>query len=62
MKNPEILVIDDEKEMLVSYQKILDRAGYSVKTCQSAEEALDKLHDNHNFFLFTDTKNYQLPG
>ncbi len=51
MENLEILVVDDEQEMLISYQKILKRAGYIVHTTQSAEEALLRLQDNHNFSL-----------
>ncbi len=60
MKNPEILVIDDEQEMLVSYQKILTRAGYQIETCQSAEEALVKLHENHKFSLVI--SDLKMPG
>lgn len=47
----EILVVDDEREMLVSYDKILSRAGYSVKTAQSGKAALQVLSDHRDFVL-----------
>jgi len=51
MDNLEILVVDDEKEMLVSYQKILKRAGYQVISAPSAEEALTILQGDHKISL-----------
>jgi DNA-binding NtrC family response regulator len=51
MDNLEILVVDDEKEMLVSYQKILKRAGYQVVIAASAEEALTLLQGEHKISL-----------
>ncbi|RMG35698.1 MAG: sigma-54-dependent Fis family transcriptional regulator [Methanobacteriota archaeon] len=46
-----ILVVDDEKEMLVSYQRILKKAGYQVCSSQSAEKALKLLEQNDDFSL-----------
>ena len=51
MDNLEILVVDDEKEMLVSYQKILKRAGYQVISAPGAEEALTILQGEHKISL-----------
>ena len=51
METLEILVVDDEQEMLISYKKILTRAGYSVHGVSSAEEALSSLQENHNYVL-----------
>lgn len=51
MQKIEILVVDDEREMLVSYKKILEKSGYSVTTVESASEALAMLDQNHNFLL-----------
>ncbi len=50
-ENLEILVIDDEKEMLVSYQKILTRAGYQVIGTLRAEDAIKKLETDHKISL-----------
>ena len=46
-----ILVADDEKEILVSCRKILERAGYEVATATDGEEAL-KILKSSRFDLF----------
>ena len=51
MQEIEILVVDDENEMLVSYKKILTKAGYSITTAISARKALELLNRHHNFLL-----------
>jgi two-component system, NtrC family, response regulator HydG len=51
MGNPEILVVDDEPEMLVSYKKILNRAGYKIATADTAEAALTRLRSDNKFSL-----------
>ena len=51
MDKAELLVIDDEAEMLVSYKKILAREGYQVQTFQEAERALARLSKSHAFSL-----------
>jgi DNA-binding NtrC family response regulator len=51
MDNLEILVVDDEQEMLISYQKILKRAGYQVISAPGAEEALQILQGDHKISL-----------
>ncbi len=60
MDKPEILVVDDEREMLVSYQKILNRAGYKVYTALHAEEAFELLENNHQFSLVV--SDLKMPG
>lgn len=47
----EILIVDDEKEMLVSYERILSRAGYKIYSTLSPGEVLQLLKKNHNFTL-----------
>ena len=51
MNDPEIMIIDDEQEMLVSYEKILCKAGYQIQSYQKAEDALQRLAKRHNFSL-----------
>lgn len=60
MDDIEILVVDDEQEMLVSYQKILIKAGYKIQTAQRAEEALQKLNENHTYSLVI--SDLKMPG
>ena len=40
--NNHILVVDDEQEMLVNYNRILSRAGYSVKTVLSGNDPMSR--------------------
>lgn len=51
MDSAELLVIDDEQEMLVSYEKILARAGHRVHAFQTAETALQQLNQTHSLSL-----------
>jgi DNA-binding NtrC family response regulator len=46
-----ILAVDDQKEMLISYEKVLKRAGYSLHLAQSAKEALEILEKNNDIDL-----------
>ena len=54
-----ILVVDDEKEILVSCRKILERAGYEVSTATEALEALNLLKASRFDLFFVDLK---MPG
>ncbi|NOX38467.1 MAG: sigma-54-dependent Fis family transcriptional regulator [Calditrichaeota bacterium] len=51
MKNVDLLVIDDEQEMLESYAKILERAGYRVTAVTSARRGLELLSRPNDFAL-----------
>lgn len=58
-----ILVVDDEEEMRVSYEKLLSRAGYDVHSTSSAKDALNLLKENHNYaLLISDLKMPEMDG
>ncbi len=59
MSSGRILVVDDEKEILVSCRKILERAGYEVSTAAEALEALNLLKASRFDLFFVDLK---MPG
>ena len=59
MASARILVADDEKEILISCRKILERAGYEVATVSDGAEALKVLKSNHYDLLFIDLR---MPG
>jgi DNA-binding NtrC family response regulator len=59
MVSARILVADDEKEILISCRKILERAGYEVATACDGAEALKILKSNRYDLLFIDLK---MPG
>ncbi|HXG94648.1 MAG TPA: sigma-54 dependent transcriptional regulator [Blastocatellia bacterium] len=54
-----ILVADDEKEILISCRKILERAGYEVVTASDGAEALKILKSSRVDLFFVDLK---MPG
>ena len=49
-----ILVTDDEKGIRELFEDILTMAGYTVKTADSAEQALDILRDQKILVMFSD--------
>jgi len=51
MNDLTILVVDDEKEMLDNYRRILSRAKYRVDTAQRAEDAIEALSKAPSFSL-----------
>ncbi|RCK81725.1 MAG: sigma-54 dependent DNA-binding response regulator [Candidatus Ozemobacter sibiricus] len=55
----DILLVDDEKLILWGLKKDLEKAGYRVTACASAEEALTRLEDGHFQAALLDVR---LPG
>jgi DNA-binding NtrC family response regulator len=53
---PPLLVVDDEKNMRSSLQTLLGDEGYSVRTVESAEEALRMLTEQDCFMVITDAR------
>lgn len=54
-----IMVADDEKEILISCKKILERAGYEVTTAADGADALKHLKSSRYDLFFVDLK---MPG
>ena len=59
MASTRVLVTDDEREILVSCRKILERAGYEVSTAADGGEALKLLKANRYNLFFVDL---MMPG
>src|SRR5437899_2664966 len=53
---PQILIVDDEKNMRLSLKTMLSDEGYSVRTVESAEEALTTLGQEDFFLVITDAR------
>ncbi len=53
---PPILIVDDEKNMRASLQTMLGAEGYTVKTVESAEEALRLIAHEAFFMVITDAQ------
>lgn len=61
-KNIRILVVDDEKSITILLSRILDQAGYEVKSANSGEEALGKIKEFSPNIVITDLKMPDLSG
>ena len=59
MSEKRILVVDDEKQIRDMYSQAFTRAGYEVKTAESAEDALEIFKREQFWVLFLDLN---LPG
>ena len=59
MKEKRILVVDDEEQIRDIYSQVFSRAGYTVQTAESAEEALDIIEEEQFPVMFLDIN---LPG
>jgi CheY-like chemotaxis protein len=57
-----ILVVDDEPDVRDSVKYVLDRAGYSVRTAESATDALAELALNPTDLVITDIIMPQING
>jgi len=59
MEEKKILVVDDEEPIRDLFERAFTRVGYSVRTAESAEEALEIVQDTPYWVLFLDLN---LPG
>jgi len=57
-----ILVVDDEKNVRVLFERILVKEGYEVECAASGSEAIDKLAKNSFDLVVTDLKMNGIDG
>jgi len=57
-----ILVVDDEKNVRVLFERILAKEGYEVECAASGSEAIDKLASNSFDLVVTDLKMNGIDG
>ena len=62
MSKARILVVDDDKLVLMGFQKILKEAGYDVKTTQSGKEAIEIVKNEKFDLVYTDMKMPEMNG
>jgi DNA-binding NtrC family response regulator len=53
---PPLLIVDDEKNMRLSLEAVMERAGYQVRATDSAEQALRLLEEEEFFMVITDAR------
>src|SRR4029077_2273111 len=56
---PNVLVVEDDRDIRDMLSALLDMSGYAVRACATAEEALDALREEAFDLMLTD---YALPG
>ncbi len=49
MRQPTLLIVDDEESVLLTLQVILERAGYVITTAANAKEGLSVLSESAGF-------------
>ncbi len=59
MKNPKILVVDDEENIRLLFKEELEEEGYEVATAVSGYDALEKLKESRFDLVVMDIK---MPG
>jgi len=59
MEKGKILIVDDEEDILQTFQMILEGEGYTVKTVKSGEEALKMLKEEDFDLILSDMR---MPG
>ena len=59
MDKAKILVVDDERIVLISIKKLLEKEGYQVQLSESAKDALEKVKNNEFSLIICDIR---LPG
>jgi len=51
-----ILIVDDEKAIRDIFERVLTKAGYTIYSAESAEQALDILKDQDILVIFSDLR------
>lgn len=59
---PEILIVDDERDICRALEFLLKAEGYNVTTAFSGEEAIEKITDKHFDVVLTDLKMEKIDG
>jgi len=59
MTNEKILLIEDEKSLCQTIARVLTKEGYSVDTCYTGEEAIEKINSSRFDLVLSDLR---LPG
>ena len=62
MQIPRILIVDDDKNTLQGYLKILSQDGFSVEGASTGYQALQKIDEKHFDIVVSDIRMPQLDG
>jgi DNA-binding NtrC family response regulator len=62
MQKPNILVVDDEKDICMALNILLTKEGYSVKEAYNGEQALERIREENFDVVMTDIKMEKMDG
>ncbi len=62
MEKPNILVVDDEKDICMALNILLTKEGYEVKEAYNGEQALDRLRETNFDVVMTDIRMGKMDG
>jgi ATP-dependent Lon protease len=62
MEKPNILIVDDEKDICMALNILLTKEGYAVKEAYNGEEALERVKKENFDVIMTDIKMEKMDG
>lgn len=62
MQKPNILVVDDEKDICMALRILLTKEGYNVKEAYNGEQALERIRQENFDIVMTDIKMEKMDG
>jgi DNA-binding NtrC family response regulator len=62
MQKPNILVVDDEKDICMALKILLTKEGYNVKEAYNGEQALERIRQENFDIVMTDIKMEKMDG
>ena len=57
-----ILVVDDDKSILRTFTRILQKSGYEIDTAETGKEAMEKTENNHYDLALVDIRLPDMDG
>ncbi len=57
-----IIVVDDDKSILRTLTRILQKSGYEVETAETGKDAMDKMEKNHYSLALVDVRLPDIDG
>ena len=62
MQKPNILVVDDEKDICMALKILLTKEGYNVEECYNGEQAIERMRQKNFDIIVTDIRMEKMDG
>ncbi|HXY54936.1 MAG TPA: sigma-54 dependent transcriptional regulator [Nitrospirota bacterium] len=62
MQKPNIMVVDDEKDICMALRILLTKEGYNVQECYNGEQAIERIRKENFDIIMTDIKMEKMDG